>query len=88
MWNVQKLAGPQKGSLCHREYAGRILLLRSRESFTAVRLICLAGYAVLRAPLEIAVDYGVLAKVAAAELVVWSQCGSRIGCLVRVRHLG
>jgi hypothetical protein len=46
------------------------------DSVTAVRLVCLAGDAVLRAPVEIAVGYGVLAKVAAAELVVWSQCGS------------
>jgi hypothetical protein len=28
------------------------------------------------APVEMAVGYGVLVKVAAAELVVWSQCGS------------
>jgi hypothetical protein len=76
MWNVQKLAGPQKGSLCHHECTGRISLLCSRQSFTAVWLVCLAGYVVPGALVEIAVGYGVLAKVAAAEIVVWSQCGS------------
>jgi hypothetical protein len=74
MWNVQKLAGPQKGSLCS--------LLRNRQSFTAVWLVCLACDVVLCAPVEIAVGYGVLAKVAAAELVVRSQCGSWDGYLV------
>jgi hypothetical protein len=79
MWNVRKFAGPQKGSLCHHECAGRISLLRNRQSFTVVRLVCLAGDIALRAPVETAVGYGMLAKVAAAELVVWSQCGSCIG---------
>jgi hypothetical protein len=37
-----------------------------------------AGDVVLYAPAGMAVGYGVLVKVAAAELVVWSQCGSLV----------
>ena len=42
----------------------------------AIRLACLASDVGLHAPVEIDVGYSVLANVAAAELVVWSQCGS------------
>jgi hypothetical protein len=43
------------------------------------RSFVLAGDAARPAPVERAEGYGVLAEVAAVELVVWAQCGSRIG---------
>ncbi|PNF40553.1 hypothetical protein B7P43_G07970 [Cryptotermes secundus] len=61
-----KFAGPEKGRLFQR----------GRYSFMAIRLVCLTGDVGLRAPVEIDVGYGVLANAAAAELVVWLQCGS------------
>jgi hypothetical protein len=88
MWNARKFAGPQRGSLAPLRVCWLNSLLRSRPTFTAVQLVCLAGDVAQHAPVEIAVGDGVLAKVVAAELVIWSQCSSHIGCLVRVQQLG
>ncbi|PNF21194.1 hypothetical protein B7P43_G05109 [Cryptotermes secundus] len=74
MWNVsvQKLAGPEKGSLFRCECAGRICSFVVDQVFTAIQLVCPAGDVVLRALVGTAA-YGVGWRVAAAALAAWSQ---------------
>ena len=66
----EKLAGPEKGSLFHRECAGRICSFEVDQVFTAVQLVHPAGDVVLHAPVGTAA-YGAGWRVAAAMLAVW-----------------
>ena len=46
----QNLAGPEKGSLFHRECTGRICSSVVDQVFMAIQLVCPAGNVVLRVP--------------------------------------
>jgi hypothetical protein len=60
-----------KGALCATASALAEFHSSAVDSVTAARLVCLACDVGLRAPVERAVGYGVLAKVAAAGLAAW-----------------
>ena len=59
MYNVQKLAGLEKGSLFHRECAGRIFSFVV-DRVVAVQLVCLASDVALCVPVG-TTAYGAIA---------------------------
>jgi hypothetical protein len=69
MWNVdvQKYAGPEKGSLYHRACAGTVCGYVADQVFTAIQLVWLAGDVVLCAPVGTA-SYGAGAIISAQLL--------------------